>query len=182
MLQYTNLPNGDIQIMTDTADNLVRELFVQFNQHMAVVPNTYIPRNMYTPYMRITISNENNVPGMINPATELFDISPVAVKLVSRNTSSFFFTLKEMAKQGYTYRDESAKLPLNSYSVILNKPGIAETTPVEQLMSNDEDSFQLDIALAKETKEELLAYCEKFGVSVDGRKTMAKIKNWLKTQ
>lgn len=182
MLQFTNLPNGDIQIMTDTADNLVRELFVQFNQQMAVVPNTYIPRNLYTPYMRITISNENNVPKLLNPATELFEISPLTVKLVSRNTSSFFYTLKDMAKQGYTYRDGSANLPLNSYSVMLNKPGAADVTPVEQLAVNTDDSFQLDIALAKETKEELIAYCEKFGISVDGRKTMAKIKNWLKTQ
>lgn len=181
MLQFTYLPNGNLQITTDTADVLLQELMNQFSQGMSVVPRSLVPRNAYTPTMKLVVTATANVPKLLNPSYQSYEISPITVKVIARDADSFFVGMQDMYNLGYNYSAGSAVMAFGSYSAVSSQD-VAGEQPDPTPVSDDVPTFNLDVALSYNSKEEVIAYCEQYGIEVDKRKTLAKIQNWLQSQ
>lgn len=180
MLQYTYLPNGDLRITTDTSDGLVREMVNQSKQDMVYIPNTFIPYNINNPICRANVRNRAQVPTLVNPSYQVYDISPVRRRLVTRDPESFFTMLYKQLDDGYDFEDGTAKMTFGSYSAYFNK--VETPVNVEPVQEEFVQTFDIDTALAIDDKDELVSYAQKFGIELDKRKTLPKLKNWLKAK
>lgn len=180
MLQFSHLQNGDLQITCGTADHLLNELMKQLAQGMLYVPRSFVPRNVYTPSCRLAVGHHTSVAKVINPSCDTYEISPISRKIIARNAEDFFGGVQASFADGFTYSPGSANLTFGSYSAVMTKADVAEAqeTPVTQ----DVPTFDLSVAIALQSKEEIISYCEQFGIKVDARKTLPKIINWLKGQ
>lgn len=181
MLQFSYLPNGDLQITTDTADGLLNELFNQYSQKMVYSPRSYVARNIYSNCFRIAVAHAATTPKKLNTNCDIYEISPLRRKIISRDAESFFAVLSQACDEGFSYSAGSANLNFGSYSAVIEK---IQAVPVNDPapVTDPIPEFDLSVALALQTKEEVIAYCEKFGIKVDARKTLPKIQNWLQAQ
>lgn len=184
MLQFSQLGNGDLIVTADTPDTLLKELFVQLPQGMMYVPRSYVPRSVYSFTCRMTLTATGNAAKLVNPNGDTYEISPISRKIISRDTESFFAMLQIQFEQGYAYSEGSAAMGFGSNSAVLQKVNTVATPATNTTESSLEqiDQFDLDTALAMSSKEDLVVYCDKYGIKVDSRKTLASLQNWLKGQ
>lgn len=184
MLQFSYLPNGDLVVMCDTTDGLIKEFFVQLPQGMMYVPHSYVPKSTYNYTCRLTMTAVGNAPTLSEPNGDIYDISPITRKIIARSTEAFFAILYDQYGKGYTYSEGSAKMGLATNTAVLQKMTATskELSEVKDDVNVTSESFDLDTALSLSTKKDLVSYCEKFGLAVDTTKTLASIKNWLKAQ
>lgn len=184
MLQFSYLPNGDLVVMCDTTDGLIKEFFVQLNQGLMYVPHSYVPKSTYNYTCRLTLTAIGNAPTLAEPNGDIYDISPITRKIIARSTEAFFAILQDQSTKGYTYSDGSAKMGLATNTAVLQKVNATarELSEVKEDDTVNSESFDLDTALSLSTKKDLVSYCEKFGLTVDTTKSVASIKNWLKAQ
>lgn len=184
MLQFSHLSNGDLVVTSDTTDTLVKELFVQLPQGMMYVPRSYVPRSVYSYTCRMTLTAKGNAATLANPNCDVYDISPISRKLIARDVESFFAELQKQYDDGYTYSEGSASMGYGSNSAVLQKiESLSQQPPVDVSPQVERiDQFDLDTALAMENKQDLLVYCDRYGIKVDARKSLGSIKNWLKAQ
>lgn len=181
MLQFSYLNNGDIQLSCDTSDNLVAELFNQFAQGLVCVPHTFVGRSVYTNVCRVALTRAENSPKLVNPSYDVYEISPITRKLISRNVEHFFAGLVTQSQEGYGYVTGSATMSFGAYSVVLTKVESktqSEPTPVMESI----EAFDISVALTLQSKEEVIAYCEQFGIAVDKRMSLPKLQNWLQAK
>lgn len=179
MLQYTYLSNGDTQITCGTSDELLKELASQFSNEMTYVPYTFVSRSMTNHTTRLNVHHKSSNVQMLNPACDVFEVSPITRKLISRDAESFFACLTKQFEEGFEYSEGSANLTYGSYSSVVTKctAQVSLNTPVPPV-----PLFDLSVALCLQSKDELVAYCEQFGVKIDARKSLPKIRNWLQAQ
>lgn len=184
MLQFSQLGNGDLIITSDTTDGLLKELFVQLPQGMMYVPRSYVPRSVYSYTCRITMTANGNAAKLVNPNCDVYEISPISRKLIARDVESFFAALQKQFEEGYAYSEGSAAMGFGSNSAVLQKINSVSTPATEADESNLEQisEFDLNTALAMGSKEDLVVYCDKYGIKVDARKSLPSLKNWLKGQ
>lgn len=184
MLQFSLLSNGDLIVTTDTTDALLKELFVQIGQGMMYVPRSYVPRSVYSYTCRITMTAKGNAATLVNPNCDVYEISPISRKLIARDTESFFAALQIQFDEGYVYSPGSASMAYGGNSAVLQKVNTVATPATDTTAHTLEqiDQFDLDTALAMTSKEDLVVYCDKYGIKVDSRKSLASLQNWLKGQ
>ncbi|AZV02106.1 hypothetical protein Arno162_66 [Pectobacterium phage Arno162] len=181
MVSFSYLPNGNIRFSTNTSDELLTELFKQFGQDMVFVPRSFVMKTVNNYQTSLTVTHVGNAPTLLNPSYEMYEISPLTRKLVSRDSEGFFAALLLQYREGYIYKPSTASLSFGSYVAFLSKiEGMDEPPPPPVI--NDVESFNLDVALSFQTKEELVAYCESYGIEIDKRKTLPKLQNWLKAK
>lgn len=181
MLQFTNLPNGDMQITADSSDALLFEVMKQFGQGMVVVPRSYVPRAAFTNRQRLVVTSKENAAKLVNAAYQVYEISPITIKVIARDADSFFVAMQEVHEKGYVFQTGSATLTFGSYSAVSRLQDAvpsADETPVSDTVPN----FDMSVAMSFNSKEELIAYCEQFGIEVDKRKTLTTIQNWLQAK
>lgn len=181
MLQYTYLPNGDTQVTCGTSDELLKELTNQFSNEMTYVPYSFVSRSVMNPTTRLSVRHVSSNPTKVNPACDVFEISPITRKIIARDSESFFACLTQQFEQGFRYSAGSANLTYGSYSAVVTNAAEGSEEPVE-VVDEAIETFDLDTALSIQTKEELVEYCERFGIKVDARKSLTKIYNWLQAQ
>lgn len=181
MLQYTYLSNGDTQVTCGTSDELLKELVNQFSNDMTYVPYSFVSRSVYNPTTRLNVRHKSSNVVKVNSACDIFEISPITRKIIARDAESFFACLTQQFEEGFYYSSGSANLAYGSYSaVVTSSADDFEVSP--EMLDAEVETFDLDTAMAIQTKDELVQYCERFGIKVDARKSLTKIQNWLQAQ
>lgn len=179
MVQFTHLPNGNLQFTSRLGDEILRELCRQCKQGMVYAPQSFTPRNIYNENMKIQVISASSAPTLVNPNVDIYEVSPIKRKIIARSAESFFAAFQQQVAGGYEYVEGTAQLVFGAYSAVMQ---VASTSTQEVHVDSDVPTFQVDVALTLPTKEALIEYCERFGIKIDARKSLPKIQNWLKAQ
>lgn len=185
MLQFSHLTNGDLVVTSDTTDVLINELFVQLPQGMVYVPRSYVPKSPYNYTCRMTLTGTGRVPPLATINVDVYEISPISRKVIARDVESFFASLQNQYKDGFTYSAGSVNMGYGSNSAVVQKiETVGTVTPEAAQVSEYEEinEFSLETALSIENKDNLLVYLDKYGIKADARKSLASLQNWLKAQ
>lgn len=212
MVTFTYTNDG-ILIRATSAQEVVDEFVKQVDNGKMFVKDSY----RFTVYNRqhsITVK-QLDLSELSNNFIycEVHDIGDNTVKLLSRDSTSFFNSVHEMVKRGDTVLPMTAYLSTGNYSVHIKKAEspvavvdpfsthtpsdvqnpepvtdtvIDEDIPQEEAVeeSGEEtvEHFDMSVAESIQDKDELFDYCMKFGIKLDKRKSLEKMKNSLVTK
>lgn len=205
MVTFTYTNDG-IVIRATSAQEIVSEFLKQVDNGKMFVKESY----RFTIYNRqhsITVKplNLSDLTD-VSMYCEVHDIGENTVKLLSRDSTSFFYSIHESVKKGDTVLPMTAYLSTGNYSVHIKRadvtlpyvdpfetptlsdapvsePVIEEEIPQEETSEEPTpEHFDMSIAESIQDKDELFDYCMKFGIKLDKRKSLEKMKNSLVTK
>ncbi|AEJ81268.1 hypothetical protein Erwinia_phage_Rouille_00133 [Erwinia phage Rouille] len=199
-VQRTFNPDESVTLSGTTALELIGEMYNQIGQGFKYVPNTFVAKTPFNPNFKVTVKQdiEEVSPDVIVHRTDLKDGDSI---IHSPNAESLLRTLSNaLIKQPTGATVKSATMTLGAYSATVNglSAEVSEQIPetvnepvqddIEPLFkTNDEDTvkssepFDMSIAMSKESKEELVEYVEKYGITLDKRRNLAAMQNQLQT-
>lgn len=180
MAEITNYDNGDSGIRSTMSDDLVTSFANAVKSGFSYIPDTYTAKSQFSLWFRIRVTKD---PAPINPNSIHHEFAEYnqGARMFATDVTSFFKGLEQRIKAGYDYVAGTAKLAPGCYCCDLvteAKP----ITPVEPDPVPEFETFSLDVALTIEDKGSLLAYCERFGIQLDKRGNVEKLKNQLKVK
>ncbi|XAO54204.1 hypothetical protein [Yersinia phage vB_YenM_P778] len=183
MLNYTHFDNGDMTIRTDSAETLLTELEKQTNQGYTYIPDTVTMKSTYSNFLRIKIKVVTETESLNSYHADFVEFDDGTAKMIARDTTSFFKLFESKIKAGYTFVYGTAFLTSGAYSCQFK--AVAQRTsplPDDEPVQEPVAEFNLAHALALAEKNDLLEYCDKYGISLDKRKSLDKMKNELQTK
>lgn len=198
-VQRTFNTDESVTLSGTTALELIGEMYNQIGQGFKYVPNSFVAKTPFNPNFKVTVKQdaEELSSDVTVHRTDLKDGDSI---IHSPNAESLLRTLSNaLVKQQSGATIKSVTMTLGAYSATVSglTDEVAEEIPatpedsqddIEPLFkTNDEEpvktleSFDMSIAMSKQSKEELVEYVEKYGISLDKRRNLAAMQNQLQT-
>lgn len=180
MAQFTLYDDGSIAVKAYTTDELVIEFEKLVKSGKFFKNDTVTLPTIYSNFSRVHLD--------VSPAnfvtTSDFVEYDSKAKLITRDSNSFFKELEKRIHAGYTYVTGTVVMAQGAYSCELN----TVAKPVHQSYEQFEEAipaveeFCLEKALNLDDKMGLVDYCAKYGIELDKRQSISKMKNVLRTK
>lgn len=198
-VQRTFNTDESVTLSGTTALELIGEMYNQIGQGFKYVPNSFVAKTPFNPNFKVTVKQdaEELSSDVSVHRTDLKDGDSI---IHSPNAESLLRTLSNaLVKQQSGATIKSVTMTLGAYSATVSglTDEVAEEIPatpddsqddIEPLFkTNDEEPvktlepFDMSIAMSKQSKEELVEYVEKYGISLDKRRNLAAMQNQLQT-
>lgn len=198
-VQRTFNTDESVTLSGTTALELIGEMYNQIGQGFKYVPNSFVAKTPFNPNFKVTVKQdaEELSSDVTVYRTNLKDGDSI---IHSPNAESLLRTLSNaLVKQQSGATIKSVTMTLGAYSATVSglTDEVAEEIPatpddsqddIEPLFkTNDEEPvktlepFDMSIAMSKQSKEELVEYVEKYGISLDKRRNLAAMQNQLQT-
>lgn len=198
-VQRTFNTDESVTLSGTTALELIGEMYNQIGQGFKYVPNSFVAKTPFNPNFKVTVKQdaEELSSDVTVHRTDLKDGDSI---IHSPNAESLLRTLSNaLIKQQSGATIKSVTMTLGAYSATVSglTDEVAEEIPatpddsqddIEPLFkTNDEEPvktlepFDMSIAMSKQSKEELVEYVEKYGISLDKRRNLAAMQNQLQT-
>lgn len=198
-VQRTFNTDESVTLSGATALELIGEMYNQIGQGFKYVPNSFVAKTPFNPNFKVTVKQDAEELSS-DVAVHRTDLKDGDSIIHSPNAESLLRTLSNaLIKQQSGATIKSATMTLGAYSATVSglSGEVAEEIPVtpddsqddiEPLFkTNDEEPvkslepFDMSIAMSKQSKEELVEYVEKYGISLDKRRNLAAMQNQLQT-
>lgn len=198
-VQRTFNTDESVTLSGTTALELIGEMYNQIGQGFKYVPNSFVAKTPFNPNFKVTVKQDAEELSS-DVAVHRTDLKDGDSIIHSPNAESLLRTLSNaLIKQQSGATIKSATMTLGAYSATVSglSGEVAEEIPVtpddsqddiEPLFkTNDEEPvkslepFDMSIAMSKQSKEELVEYVEKYGISLDKRRNLAAMQNQLQT-
>lgn len=198
-VQRTFNADESVTLSGTTALELIGEMYNQIGQGFKYVPNSFVAKTPFNPNFKVTVKQDAEELSS-DVAVHRTDLKDGDSIIHSPNAESLLRTLSNaLIKQQSGATIKSATMTLGAYSATVSglTGEVAEEIPVtpddsqddiEPLFkTNDEEPvkslepFDMSIAMSKQSKEELVEYVEKYGISLDKRRNLAAMQNQLQT-
>ena len=198
-VQRTFNTDESVTLSGTTALELIGEMYNQIGQGFKYVPNSFVAKTPFNPNFKVTVKQDAEELSS-DVAVHRTDLKDGDSIIHSPNAESLLRTLSNaLIKQQSGATIKSATMTLGAYSATVSglTGEVAEEIPVtpddsqddiEPLFkTNDEEPvktlepFDMSIAMSKQSKEELVEYVEKYGISLDKRRNLAAMQNQLQT-
>lgn len=198
-VQRTFNTDESVTLSGTTALELIGEMYNQIGQGFKYVPNSFVAKTPFNPNFKVTVKQDAEELSS-DVAVHRTDLKDGDSIIHSPNAESLLRTLSNaLVKQQSGATIKSVTMTLGAYSATVSglTDEVAEEIPVtpddsqddiEPLFkTNDEEPvktlepFDMSIAMSKQSKEELVEYVEKYGISLDKRRNLAAMQNQLQT-
>lgn len=198
-VQRTFNTDESVTLSGTTALELIGEMYNQIGQGFKYVPDSFVAKTPFNPNFKVTVKQdaEELSSDVTVHRTDLKDGDSI---IHSPNAESLLRILSNaLVKQQSGATIKSVTMTLGAYSATVSglTDEVAEEIPatpddsqddIEPLFkTNDEEPvktlepFDMSIAMSKQSKEELVEYVEKYGISLDKRRNLAAMQNQLQT-
>lgn len=198
-VQRTFNTDESVTLSGTTALELIGEMYNQIGQGFKYVPNSFVAKTPFNPNFKVTVKQDAEELSS-DVAVHRTDLKDGDSIIHSPNAESLLRTLSNaLIKQQSGATIKSVTMTLGAYSATVSglSGEVAEEIPatpedsqddIEPLFkTNDEEPvktlepFDMSIAMSKQSKEELVEYVEKYGISLDKRRNLAAMQNQLQT-
>lgn len=198
-VQRTFNTDESVTLSGTTALELIGEMYNQIGQGFKYVPNSFVAKTPFNPNFKVTVKQDAEELSS-DVAVHRTDLKDGDSIIHSPNAESLLRTLSNaLVKQQSGATIKSVTMTLGAYSATVSglTDEVAEEIPatpedsqddIEPLFkTNDEEPvktlepFDMSIAMSKQSKEELVEYVEKYGISLDKRRNLAAMQNQLQT-
>lgn len=198
-VQRTFNTDESVTLSGTTALELIGEMYNQIGQGFKYVPNSFVAKTPFNPNFKVTVKQDAEELSS-DVAVHRTDLKDGDSIIHSPNAESLLRTLSNaLIKQQSGATIKSVTMTLGAYSATVSglTDEVAEEIPatpddsqddIEPLFkTNDEEPvktlepFDMSIAMSKQSKEELVEYVEKYGISLDKRRNLAAMQNQLQT-
>lgn len=198
-VQRTFNTDESVTLSGTTALELIGEMYNQIGQGFKYVPNSFVTKTPFNPNFKVTVKQDAEELSS-DVAVHRTDLKDGDSIIHSPNAESLLRTLSNaLVKQQSGATIKSVTMTLGAYSATVSglTDEVAEEIPatpddsqddIEPLFkTNDEEPvktlepFDMSIAMSKQSKEELVEYVEKYGISLDKRRNLAAMQNQLQT-
>lgn len=198
-VQRTFNTDESVTLLGTTALELIGEMYNQIGQGFKYVPNSFVAKTPFNPNFKVTVKQDAEELSS-DVAVHRTDLKDGDSIIHSPNAESLLRTLSNaLVKQQSGATIKSVTMTLGAYSATVSglTDEVAEEIPatpddsqddIEPLFkTNDEEPvktlepFDMSIAMSKQSKEELVEYVEKYGISLDKRRNLAAMQNQLQT-
>lgn len=198
-VQRTFNTDESVTLSGTTALELIGEMYNQIGQGFKYVPNSFVAKTPFNPNFKVTVKQDAEELSS-DVAVHRTDLKDGDSIIYSPNAESLLRTLSNaLVKQQSGATIKSVTMTLGAYSATVSglTDEVAEEIPatpddsqddIEPLFkTNDEEPvktlepFDMSIAMSKQSKEELVEYVEKYGISLDKRRNLAAMQNQLQT-
>lgn len=198
-VQRTFNTDESVTLSGTTALELIGEMYNQIGQGFKYVPNSFVAKTPFNPNFKVTVKQDAEELSS-DVAVHRTDLKDGDSIIHSPNAESLLRTLSNaLIKQQSGATIKSVTMTLGAYSATVSglTDEVAEEIPatpddsqddIEPLSKTNDDEpvktlepFDMSIAMSKQSKEELVEYVEKYGISLDKRRNLAAMQNQLQT-
>lgn len=181
-------------VNASSALSLLKELHSQIQQGNFYVSNSFVQKNSFNPFFKVTVGQQDTLPEPTIKVseTELKDGSSV---ITSPHAESILCELNKLFKDQPNVLLEKSTLISGCYCVYarglditvndeVSEESEENLVPLFKTLAKPEkkvSEFDMSIALSKESKDELVEYVTQYGINLDKRRNLTAMQNELKT-